>query len=231
MCELWSLGAGAAAVLLLCALGSLGAGAAAGRRYCARLGAWVLVLLQGAAAVCAAAAVRTWELGGCRWLVPLQGAPAVCTWELGWWCCCCRVPRTMSCDVFRGFANSRQLERNDSNLSWGLCWRNLARDSFLSNSALVGLCSVSRCDGGVGSESLIFKFAHISFQCVVCSPIPQDCQGTEMLIVGVICTLYPIVVVWATWMYIIRVVTQRFSCGKCQCSLGWPPGSNTLYKW
>ena len=61
-----------------------------------RFQAWVLVRLQGAAAVC------TWELAcrvplqgawasaaaGCRCRVPLQGAAAVCAWGLG----CCRVP-------------------------------------------------------------------------------------------------------------------------------------------
>ena len=44
-------GARAARVALLCALRSLGAGDA-GCRCCVHLGAWALVLLQGAAAVC-----------------------------------------------------------------------------------------------------------------------------------------------------------------------------------
>ena len=56
---------------LLCALGSLGAGAAAGRRRCrccVWLGAWVLVVLQAAAAVCV-------RLGGWA-LVSLRAAAA-----------------------------------------------------------------------------------------------------------------------------------------------------------
>ena len=51
----------------------------AGCRCCVRLGAWVLVLLQAAAAVC------TWGWCCCRW-----------AWELGCWCrcrvlCCVRL--------------------------------------------------------------------------------------------------------------------------------------------
>ena len=61
MCTFSSLGAGAAA------LGGLGAGAAAGCRCCVRLGAWVLVPLQG---VCA------WE-HGC-WSGAREGAAATC---------------------------------------------------------------------------------------------------------------------------------------------------------
>ena len=50
----------------MCAFSSFGAGAAAGCRCCVRLGAWVLVLLQGAAALCA------WKLAcWCRCRVPL----------------------------------------------------------------------------------------------------------------------------------------------------------------
>ena len=52
VCALGTFGAGATAGLpLVCALGTFGAGAAARCRCCVRLGAWVLVPLQGAAAV------------------------------------------------------------------------------------------------------------------------------------------------------------------------------------
>ena len=83
-------------VPLLCALGSLGAGAAAGC-HCVplwvllcRLGAWVLLPLQGAAAVCA------WELG-C-----LCGAAAVCAWGCAFAVCCWCSESPFACFCNRG---------------------------------------------------------------------------------------------------------------------------------
>ena len=79
---------------LLCALGSLGAGV------------WVLVPVQGAPSVCAAAGRRCCVRLGAWVLVPLQGAAAVCAnYE----------PRAKK---------PRQPECNDSNAIWGPCWRN-----------------------------------------------------------------------------------------------------------
>ena len=54
---------------------------AGGCRCCVRLGAWVLVPLQGVAAVCACQLERWCR---CRVCVRL-GCVTVCTWELGRW--------------------------------------------------------------------------------------------------------------------------------------------------
>lgn len=78
-------------------------------RACVSLGAWVQVLLQGAAARC----VRFWAC----WLVPLQCAAARCIWR----CCAleprcwyhCSVPLLWCCPPNEIFA------------IWGLCWHSV----------------------------------------------------------------------------------------------------------
>ena len=56
-----------------------------------RFRAWVLVLLQGAAAVPSSIGRAAGVFSRAWVLVPLQGTAAVCASELGRWCCCVRL--------------------------------------------------------------------------------------------------------------------------------------------
>ena len=67
----------------MCAVPLKGAAATAGRRCCVRLRTWVLVMLQG--------------------------APAVCAWELGWWRHC-RAP--LLCAFVFGSVHPRDVLRS-----------------------------------------------------------------------------------------------------------------------
>ena len=111
------------------------------RAACVRFRPWVLVSLQGAAAVCAWVlvaplyALRRLGAGGARaarvaLLCALRSlgagdAGCRCCVHLGAWVLVLLQGAAAASACYEARAKKpRELERNDSNAIWGLCWRN-----------------------------------------------------------------------------------------------------------